>query len=289
MNVDQLLLKHGAHKSAEGYNLMCPYHLDKNPSLSVNTRKGVFICFGCGEKGTLRKLISKLTDGAVRIADKSIDVAPVQEIVSLPVDYVPLWGKVSSTFGKQALKYLHNRGVTNDQMRRFQLGYCGNGRYIGRIIAPVITNGKLLSFVARDFTGKSETKVKYPRGSRASEGLFGYDQMRKEGRLSRRVVLTEGWGDALAVDRVLPNKTGVLALGSNRISMTQLNLLENTPHIVVVLDSDNQGRLGSREVASLISVFATSVKVGFVSAGKDPGDCPPEALKKLLISLRCFS
>lgn len=30
---------------------LCPFHKDKNPSLSINTRKGLWYCFGCGKGG----------------------------------------------------------------------------------------------------------------------------------------------------------------------------------------------------------------------------------------------
>ncbi|WP_287719919.1 CHC2 zinc finger domain-containing protein, partial [Nitrosomonas sp.] len=36
---------------------LCPFHEDKNPSLSVNLEKGVFKCFGCGEQGGVVKFI----------------------------------------------------------------------------------------------------------------------------------------------------------------------------------------------------------------------------------------
>lgn len=40
--------------NASGWILtVCPFHSDKDPSLSVNLKSGGFRCFGCGEKGDL--------------------------------------------------------------------------------------------------------------------------------------------------------------------------------------------------------------------------------------------
>jgi CHC2 zinc finger len=43
------------------YKIRCPYHADPNPSLNFNLGKNTFHCFGCGEKGTIRKLVKELT------------------------------------------------------------------------------------------------------------------------------------------------------------------------------------------------------------------------------------
>jgi len=43
------------------YKIRCPYHADPDPSLNFNPRKNTFHCFGCGAKGTIRKLVRDLT------------------------------------------------------------------------------------------------------------------------------------------------------------------------------------------------------------------------------------
>lgn len=41
---------------------VCPFHEDKNPSLSFSDEKGVFHCFGCGAKGDIITLYTKLKE-----------------------------------------------------------------------------------------------------------------------------------------------------------------------------------------------------------------------------------
>jgi hypothetical protein len=43
------------------HKLRCPFHPDRNPSLNFNPKKNAFYCFGCGAKGTTRKLVMQLT------------------------------------------------------------------------------------------------------------------------------------------------------------------------------------------------------------------------------------
>jgi hypothetical protein len=43
------------------YKIRCLYHTDPDPSLNFNPRKNTFHCFGCGAKGTIRKLVRELT------------------------------------------------------------------------------------------------------------------------------------------------------------------------------------------------------------------------------------
>jgi hypothetical protein len=43
------------------YKIRCPYHADPDPSLNFNPGKNTFHCFGCGAKGTIRKLVKELS------------------------------------------------------------------------------------------------------------------------------------------------------------------------------------------------------------------------------------
>lgn len=48
---------------------ICPFHADKNPSLSLSNEKSCFHCFGCGEKGGIIKfyaMLKRLNDGHIK-------------------------------------------------------------------------------------------------------------------------------------------------------------------------------------------------------------------------------
>jgi DNA primase len=51
------------HKNSEHIGL-CPFHQEKSPSFTVNLQKGVFYCFGCGEKGDAIAFLMNLNKGS---------------------------------------------------------------------------------------------------------------------------------------------------------------------------------------------------------------------------------
>lgn len=54
----------------KGNKAVCPFHNDKDPSLSLSDEKGLFHCFGCGAKGdivTFYKMLQEVKDGEIRI------------------------------------------------------------------------------------------------------------------------------------------------------------------------------------------------------------------------------
>jgi CHC2 zinc finger len=65
------------------YKLRCPFHADRNPSLNFNPKKNAFYCFGCGAKGTTRKLVIQLTgiseSEAIKRHSRVLGVDPVFE------------------------------------------------------------------------------------------------------------------------------------------------------------------------------------------------------------------
>ena len=39
--------------------MLCPFHKDRNPSLSINIKEGIYNCFACGEHGNIHQLAKK--------------------------------------------------------------------------------------------------------------------------------------------------------------------------------------------------------------------------------------
>jgi len=59
--ISQIAKMYGVQKG-KGKNWMCPFHNDKNPSLSINDKKNVFNCFGCNSKGDAIEFIRLLEE-----------------------------------------------------------------------------------------------------------------------------------------------------------------------------------------------------------------------------------
>ena len=133
-------------RSGRRYSAVCPFHADKDPSLSVNPEKGFWHCFGCGAGGNLFSFIMRIenmtfSDALHFLADKAgIEIKLSEErsaeyrMRTVLSDIIKESAKFyhellfSSDSGKQALSYLKARGLTEAVIRRFGLGFAPSGR-----------------------------------------------------------------------------------------------------------------------------------------------------------------
>jgi DNA primase len=123
---------------------LCPFHQEKSPSFSVVPSKGIFHCFGCGEGGDIFTFVQKTRglgfyEAAKELADQagvalperelSIDElrrikarAGIHEICQHAMEHFQS-RLLTSADGQPALDYLHNRGVSDESIKTFKIGY----------------------------------------------------------------------------------------------------------------------------------------------------------------------
>ena len=128
------------NKNGKGYFGLCPFHADKNPSLSINPNKNLWRCFGCGAAGDVIRFVEMFdqvpfTEAVKRLSDngfKSSTSKPKPDkSPSLTVKDKKLLARVVSyyqhtfTEDKAGLDYLKNeRGITDNQsLKDFGIGY----------------------------------------------------------------------------------------------------------------------------------------------------------------------
>src|SRR3989344_8835095 len=129
-------------KSGTNYKGLCPFHGEKTPSLMVSPGKQIWHCFGCGLGGDIFEFIKQIENvefaeslkiladrAGVELkkptvqqiqTDKKKDV--LYEINSASAKYFAkvLW---ESQAGSEALEYLRKRGLTDQTIKNWQLGY----------------------------------------------------------------------------------------------------------------------------------------------------------------------
>ena len=135
-------------KRGANYLGLCPFHQDKNPSMSVSSTKGIFKCFACGKAGNavtflmehehltyveaLRYLAKKYHIEIVEKEETAEEIANRMRYESLLVvtDYAQkfysdvLW---NTEIGKAVgLSYFHERKFTDETIRQFGLGYAAS-------------------------------------------------------------------------------------------------------------------------------------------------------------------
>ncbi|MEQ1812175.1 MAG: DNA primase [Terricaulis sp.] len=133
--------KQKSRPSAGDYWACCPFHQEKSPSFHILDNKGLFKCFGCGEKGDVFTLAMKLEGLSFPEAvEKFAEIAGVQlpkddydnrgdndqrkRLYAVTASAAKLFSAaLRSTGGADARKYLQGRGFGPDEWERFSIGF----------------------------------------------------------------------------------------------------------------------------------------------------------------------
>ena len=242
-----------ATQSGDEVLSLCPFHQDSKPSFHFNVRKGLFICFACGEKGSAKKLARQLdmalvedqtVEGLMR-AMSALEAAQLEPI-NKPIDERSL-GRFAGT---PHLYWKRKRGFTNATCRAFNLGY---DPLRDELTIPYRNlYGELLGVIRRRLEDNVYPKYLYPKGVKKNLLLFGIDKV-YAGEIDK-VALVEG-----SLDAVWCWQNGIPAVASlgSSLSEEQVDLLhEAGVHTVVLLhDYDLAGRKGAFQAWRLLGDF----------------------------------
>jgi hypothetical protein len=216
---------------------------DGKGNLEINYNMNKFKCWACHETnhmhGPVIKLLKKYaTPKQTRDylllkpdADTLIDKEHSTIQVTLPEGYKKLSECTEKDYKSQlALNYLRERGIGDDIIKEFEIGYTYRGHYFNRIIVPSYdANGELNYFIARWF-GKEFTKLKYLNPDvEKQEIIFN------EGKINwdATIYLVEGVTDHI----VTPNSIPLLGKYVSDLLLESLHDKANA-YIVIFLDDD---------------------------------------------------
>jgi len=167
-------------KSGRNFFGLCPFHIEKTPSFSVNPEKQIFHCFGCGEGGNIYSFIMKMErvsfpEAVEFLADKLR--IPIKKEKAKPGikrenlykinEKTAMWfhdNLVSEKIGEDARKYLKNRGIFGEIIDKFTIGY-----------APDMWDGLIKHFGS---TGNNELLERAGLVIKSEKGEGYYDRFR---------------------------------------------------------------------------------------------------------------
>ena len=302
------------HRSGSNWFGLCPFHTEKTGSFSVNEPKQFFHCFSCGRGGNVFKFLMEIEDLTFPEA-----VYRTAELAGIELDakYLPqnagaedtqsetgklkrLYAQagqlyhhilVNTKLGQPALDYLHERGLSDELIAEFQLGYAPQAeilqaffhekklddyqtlrksglfseregedlaeRFNDRIMFPIRDQtGSIIAFSGRLLTPDK----KLPKYLNSPEGilfnkrkvLFNFDKAKKTIRHESKVYLFEGFMDVLAAWRA-GIKNGVASMGTS-LTSEQIYLLEQTASkLYICYDGDLPGRRATKRALELIA------------------------------------
>ncbi len=212
------VLGKGQSTSKGNYAFKCPFctHHKNKMEVSLRTtskRENFWHCWVCGAKGkTILTLFKKIKAPKNKIDELNILIVPAKKeahidigTLELPKEFIslstPVEDKIAQIESKHALKFLKKRGLTQDDVIKYNIGFCKEGKYEYRVIIPSYDeNSKLNYFIARDYKEPSLQKYKNPPAS--AKDVIGFELYIN---WDAPIILVEGMFDALTIKRnVIP-------------------------------------------------------------------------------------
>ena len=270
--IDKVLNSKGQSLSkANEYMWWSPFVTHHKPKLQVNIQTGKWHCWVSNQGGhNLYQLFKKVGAGYqdFKLLNQLLgetsfyqkDTDKKSEVIQLPQEMKLLSDKKDTSIIKEhALRFLRKRGITSEDIKRYNLGYCSEGVYQNRIIIPSYDSiGKLNYFVGRDFYA-STLKYKNPP---IPKDVIGFDLYVN---WSLPIILVEGVFDAMSI-----KNNSIPLFGKTILPKLYGKIIENkVKDIFIILDSD-----AFDDAIQITEKFVNEgISVNFVKLdGKDPND-----------------
>ena len=314
--------------SRAGRNLKacCPFHNEKTPSFIVSPERQSWHCFGCGEGGDMFSFVMKIegvefVDALKLLADKAGvqikrmeredrgEKAIILDIMDVSKRFYQHCLRIKG--GIKAYEYLRGRGLTDEMIDRFELGFAPDSwsllseflrkkgfkekdifaagmtvkkdqggyydRFRGRIMFPINNiAGQTVGFSSRIMPGGDEKSAKYintPETPVYNKGriLYGLDKAKIFLRQKDRCVMVEGNVDVIASYQAGVNN--VVATSGTALTVDQLRIIKRyTNNIVFSFDMDSAGVKAASRGIEMALAEGMDVSVIRVPEGKDPAD-----------------
>jgi DNA primase len=241
--LEDVLGDHGLHYPNRGQiSFNCPVcDDDRNKhNLEVNYIDNVYKCWACGDSegthGSLGKIFDKygnkkqkklynvLKPETVVKREKKKKTLKLPEGFTLFKDSSPVY-----PVRRQAMNYLKSRGITDEMIEKFGIGFCDKGDHAGRIVIPSYnTKGELNYYIARSWNPMSRAKYKNPEAEKDKiifwENLIDWN---------KDIYLVEGAFDGLFVDNPIP------MLGKHMSELLFETIYKKAKaNIIICLDAD---------------------------------------------------
>jgi len=302
---------------------LCPFHSEKTPSFSVAPDKQIYHCFGCGAGGNVFSFIVEhekisFIEAVKQLGHKygiQVDYqsGPSNKIFSSLYELhdiaVKLYHNILfSEKGKAALEYLHNRGLNDDTIKTYHLGFAPDSwdtlsntiktssfkdnvyektglfiktdrgwrdRFRSRIMFPIYhQSGKAIAFGGRIFNNNDPAKyLNSPETPlyRKSEVFYGLHKTRDSIRKFSTAVLVEGYTDFLQLVQLgIPNVVALsgTALGNNHASQIR----KFASKVYLAYDGDDAGINATLRAGYVLFQAGVEPLVIPMPNDKDPDD-----------------
>lgn len=317
-------------KAGVNYKGLCPFHNEKTPSFVVSPAKGICHCFSCGKGGDAIHFLMEIEQltypeaikwlgrkYGIEVREKEL-TADERQAASLRESMFVVNEWARDYFEDQlhhspdgvaiGMAYLRKRGLRDDIIRKFQIGYSPEqrdalaqaalskgykreflvktglcfetedhrllDRYHGRIIFPVHSvSGKVVAFGGR-ILGNQKNVGKYVNSPESeiyskSRELYGLYLAKKAIVRQGRCFMVEGYMDVISMHQ--SGVENVVASSGTSLTEGQIRLLHRfTENITVLYDGDAAGIHASLRGIDMLLAEGLNIKVLLLPDGDDP-------------------
>lgn len=316
-------------RNGTNFVALCPFHKEKSPSFNVNPAKQIFRCFGCGKGGDVFSFVKDyenigFMDAVRRLAERAkipleFDQTPgAQEARTIKDSLLHIHEQITlrwqSAFsnessGEIARNYLIKRGVSEEAIKLFRIGYAPDSwddtvnwakskshdlklveqaglilskddsrsyydRFRGRLIFPICDEqGRVIAFSGRILSGDEKTAkyVNSPESPIFSKGrvVYGLDKSKRAILDTGFALICEGQLDMIAC--YMAGIQNVIAPQGTSLTHDHARLLKRyTNEVVVCFDADSAGQKATVRAFDALLPVGLAIRVATIPAPDDP-------------------
>lgn len=304
----------------KNYKGLCPFHSEKTPSFIVSPDKQIFHCFGCGAGGNILSFVMRYENlslsETVRLLAKKAGIDPGEykferKDEGLKDKLIDIHKEAKKAFSenlkrsREALAYLKNRGINEETINKFSIGYalknwhslCIHLRNKGvpdslmlqsglaasgekgvydvfrdRIIFPISDiQGNVIAFGGRVMDDSMPKYLNSPDTAlfKKSATLYGLDHAKDGIRKNGYAIIVEGYFD-VAVCHQFGLNNAAAPLGTALTAGHLQKLRRFTKKAVMVFDGDAAGKAAAKRSLPLLLEQGVAAKILLLPENDDP-------------------
>ncbi len=312
-------------KKGSSYFGNCPFHNEKTPSFSVSREKQMYYCFGCGAGGNIFTFLMEyenytFTEAMEHLAERAGVELPKQELTGKAKEEMDakallramnkaaggyFYYLLRSKRGERGMEYFRNRGLTDETMQKFGLGFAdiykdglyqylkskgfrdsdlkdsglvtieergAYDKFFNRVIFPIVdVNNRVIGFGGRVL---GDGMPKYLNSKETilfdkSRNLYGLNFARSARK--PYMILCEGYLDVISMHQA-GFTNAVASLGTAFTTSHGVLLRRYTSEVVLSFDSDGAGVKAALRAIPILKDAGLSVRVLNLKPYKDPDE-----------------
>lgn len=313
-------------QKGKNYFAICPFHDDHNPSMSISKEKQIYTCFVCGASGNVFNFVMNyehisFTEAVLKVAQKAgigLSVKNISKTIVKESKYDKFYkmfeiankyyqNNIKTVYGKAASDYLNKRGITQAEIKEFEIGLslndnnvnkllkskgfdesdivdiglCGKkdnfiyDTFRNRIMFPLHdSTGNVIGFSGRIYNGEDDSKYVNSKESvifKKGKLLYNYKRAINYAKEEKQIIVVEGFMDVIRLSTI--GIKNVVATMGTAITKDHADLLRRlSKNIILCFDGDKAGQKATLAAIEVLEKIDITPKIIRLEEDLDPDD-----------------